>query len=387
MNKRILILLFFPIIFFGQGKKDLKTNKLFDGPYIFIKENKLIEKTIKNGKVYSTIINSKSYDTVFDPEKSTFTKVKKIVALSDIHGQYDLAVELLKNNKIIDKKLNWNFGKGHLVIVGDIFDRGDKINEVLWLIYKLEIQAEKKGGKVHFLLGNHEFMVLQKDLRYINKKYKITTKLLGLEYNELYGNQTVLGRWLRSKSTIIKINDNIFVHGGVSEEFIKKHGSDLDKLNIMMRKNIDFPKTEMKSTDFYNLYYGQKGLVWYRGYFEKYFDMYKEYLKDEDITRILNFIGSEHIVVGHCSHDEIVQLYNNKIFGVDSSIKKGEYGEVLFIKKKRFFRGDLNGKLSEFINKKIDNKNKEFLLFFFISLMILYFIYFVKEHFSKDKLK
>ena len=69
-------------------------------------------------------------------------------------------------------------------------------------------------------------------------------------------------------------------------------------------------------------------------------------------------LNSDHIIVGHCSNQEVVQLYNNKIFGVDSSIKKGKYGEVLIIKNKRFFRGTLNGKLIK-LNKyqKLDNSN------------------------------
>ena len=348
MKKSVFFLLFFTITLNGQNNKPTDIVKLSDGPYIFIKEKKLIEKTINKGIVQSKTLRNNSYDTIFYPEKSTFTTKKNIVALSDIHGQYDLAIELLKNNKIIDSKLNWNFGKGHLVIVGDVFDRGDKVNEILWLIYKLEIQAKNKGGHVHFILGNHEYMILQKDLRYINEKYKLSSKLMGLKYEELYNNQTILGRWLRSKSTIIKINDNVFVHGGVSKDFIIKNGVDFDILNLIMRKYIDFPKKEMKVMDFYDLYYGQKSLIWYRGYFKRYFDRYKENLTEKDISKILNLINSDHIVVGHCSHNEIVQLYNNKVFGVDSSIKKGKYGEVLFITKKGFFKGTLNGKLIKF---------------------------------------
>lgn len=348
MKKSVFFLLFVTITLCGQNNKVTDIVKLSDGPYIFIKEKKLIEKTINKGIVQSKTLRNNSYDTIFYPEKSTFTTKKNIVALSDIHGQYDLAIELLKNNKIIDSKLNWNFGKGHLVIVGDVFDRGDKVNEILWLIYKLEIQAKNKGGHVHFILGNHEYMILQKDLRYINEKYKLSSKLMGLKYEELYNNQTILGRWLRSKSTIIKINDNVFVHGGVSKDFIIENGVDFDILNLIMRKHIDFPKQEMKVKGFYDLYYGQKSLIWYRGYFKRYFDRYKENLTEKDISKILNLINSDHIVVGHCSHNEIVQLYNNKVFGVDSSIKKGKYGEVLFITKRGFFKGTLNGKLIKF---------------------------------------
>jgi hypothetical protein len=312
-----------------------------DGPYVFISNNKLIEKKILNGKVTSKVLEPTLYDTIFTPQKSIYKNVENIAALSDIHGQYDLAIEILKNNGIINSNLDWNFGKGHLVIVGDVFDRGPKINEMLWLLYKLEIQAKEKGGRLHFLLGNHEYMVLHKDLRYVHDRYKIATKLLGLEYDELYSNQTIIGRWLRSKSTIIKINNSIFVHGGVSEEFIAENGIDLSKTNQIMRSSIERSKQEMKSTDFYKTYYGKKSLIWYRGYFY-------DNLVDTDISKILTQVNSEHIVVGHCSNKEVVQLYDHKIFGVDSSIKKGTYGELLFIKNNQFYKGTLDGKQVKF---------------------------------------
>lgn len=340
MKKIILLLLFVPLFSIGQNAI------ISDGPYVFIEKNKLIKKSIINSEVISSSLDINSYDTLYLPEKSTYNKVKKIIALSDIHGQYDLTIELLKNNKVIDKELNWNFGKGHLVIAGDIFDRGDKVNEVLWLVYKLEIQAKNDGGRVHFVLGNHEFMVLQKDLRYIHEKYKVSSKLIGLEYDQLYGNKTVLGRWLRSKPSIIKINNNVFTHGGVSEEFLINRGVDFEKINLMMRYYIDTPFEEMNSS-IYNLYNGEKSLIWYRDYFKEY----GEDLTDADISKILKMLNTKHIVVGHCSYDQVVQLYNNKIFGVDSSIKNGKYGEVLLIKKRKFYRGTLKGELIEFKKK------------------------------------
>ena len=312
-----------------------------DGPYVFISNNKLIEKKILNGKVTSKVLEPTLYDTIFTPQKSIYKNVENIAALSDIHGQYDLAVEILKNNGIINSNFDWNFGKGHLVIVGDVFDRGPKINEMLWLLYKLEIQAKEKGGRLHFLLGNHEYMVLHKDLRYVHDRYKVSTKLLELAYDELYSNETIIGRWLRSKPTIIKINNSIFVHGGVSEEFIAENGIDLSKTNQIMRSSIERSKQEMKSTDFYKTYYGKKSLIWYRGYFY-------DNLVDTDISKILTQVNSEHIVVGHCSNKEVVQLYDHKIFGVDSSIKKGTYGELLFIKNNQFYRGTLDGKQVKF---------------------------------------
>jgi hypothetical protein len=296
----------------------------------------LIQKSIVDGDVVITQLPKNTYDTVFKVQPSIFKGVEKIATLSDIHGQFDLAVEILQNNEIIDNELNWGFEDGHLVIVGDIFDRGGKVTETLWLVYKLEQQAREAGGNLHYLLGNHEYMVLHNDLRYLHEKYPNVSGLLGVEYDDLYSNNTVLGRWLRSKHTIIKINEHLFVHGGISQDFISAAGVDFEAINDTMRKSIERSKEEMKTSDFYSTYYGSTGPIWYRGYF---YDPISEQAVDSILTRV----QSEHIVVGHCSNDEVVSRYNTKVFGVDSSIKKGEYGEILFLLDSKFYRGTKSG--------------------------------------------
>ena len=325
---------------YSQTNNNLKL--INDGPYILIKKKKLIEKKIVNGKVFSKDLNVDAYKTEYIPEKSFYKNVSKIVSLSDIHGQYDLAIQILKNNKIINENLKWSFGKGHMVIVGDVFDRGDKVTEFLWFLYYLEQQAEKAGGKVHYLLGNHEYMVLENDLRYIHKKYKRTTELLGRNIAYLFNKNTVLGRWLRSKSTIIKIDNKVFVHGGLSKKFIFDKGFDIEKSNNFLREFIQAPLFRSRGVLFdYKKHLGPDGPLWYRGYF---FDN----LKEPEIDSILKKIDVNHIIVGHCTNSKIVQLYNRKVFGVDSNIKSGQYGELLFIEDNDFSRLTSYGKNIKF---------------------------------------
>lgn len=88
------------------------------------------------------------------------------------------------------------------MLVGDFFDRGLNITECLWLIYKLEKEAEKQGGKVHFILGNHEMMNLKSELRYVRDKYHENADTLKLDYKKWYANNTELGRWLRTKMAL-----------------------------------------------------------------------------------------------------------------------------------------------------------------------------------------
>ena len=339
MRKYLTTLLLIGLVF-GQEKS------ISDGPYIFIEKNELIEKRILNAEVIIQTLDQGSYDTLYYPNLSTFNEIRKIAAFSDIHGQYDLLVRLLVNNKIVDKDLNWIFGEGHLVIVGDIFDRGDKVNEILWLVYDLESQAKERGGRVHYLLGNHEYMVLYNDLRYIHDKYHTSSKLLDLEYDQLYGNNTVLGRWIRSKPTIVKINDIIFTHAGISGDFIAYENFNIENINNKMRLSIPRLKEIRKlrragtTNKFYEIYFGGNSLIWYRGYFE-------ENLKETDILKILEIVDANHIVVGHTSNERVVQLYNNKVIGVDSGLKRGTYGELFLIKDEQFFRATLSGKLIE----------------------------------------
>src|SRR4030042_2521450 len=87
-----------------------------------------------------------------------WTGVEKIIAVGDLHGDYDNFILILKNPKVglVDDNLHWIGGKTHYVQTGDIMDRGDKAKEILDFLMRLEKEAEAAGGQVHILLGNHE---------------------------------------------------------------------------------------------------------------------------------------------------------------------------------------------------------------------------------------
>ena len=75
--------------------------------------------------------------------------------ISDIHGCFDEFQDMLK---LI------NFQKeDELYILGDIIDRGPQSAEMLWYA------TEKAPANVHFLLGNHEDMMLAAANNYYNR--------------------------------------------------------------------------------------------------------------------------------------------------------------------------------------------------------------------------
>ena len=155
--------------------------------------------------------------------RQTYKKVDSIGVLTDVHGEYKVYLNLLKAMGIIDKNLNWSFGSGHLVIAGDVFDRGDMVTEIFWHLFGLEKQAAEAGGMVHLLIGNHELMVLSRDLRFISEKYKEVERISGTKYFELYSDSSVIGNWIRKKPVMITINNLLFVHGGISIELVQKN--------------------------------------------------------------------------------------------------------------------------------------------------------------------
>jgi hypothetical protein len=263
--------------------------------------------------------------------------VPKILAVSDIHGEYEYFTDILQRSEVIDSALNWSWGDGHLVIVGDVFDRGDKVTECLWLIYRLEQQAKRFGGRVHFILGNHELMVLQGDNRYIHDRYlKGIARKSRIKHEDLYGPDMELGRWLRSKQTAIRLNGILFVHGGISPQFVED-GWTLSHINEQVREKIGLRSSQIAFDDNAKLLFGSQGPFWYRGYHYAMEDRYEQATSAE-VGNILNFYGANNIVVGHTDNGVIVTLYDKTIYDIDVDFEELASLHALLWQDNKFFK-------------------------------------------------
>ncbi len=344
----ILLFVFLPKNNFAQ-KPSFST-----GPYIFLKEDRLQVNWIDNGTSKSDKSLSPEFiesefglhlDPVLVKKKmqqtpdfyQNYKGVTELVVISDIHGQFDLMVELLRSHGVIDDKLNWSFGKGHLVINGDILGRGDKVTEALWLAYILEDQAIAAGGRLHFLLGNHELMLLENDLRYLNQKYVRTSRMMKMSVKKMHDNESVLGNWLRKRPVIISIDSLLITHAGISLEFVDRELTAHD-VNQLFYENILNPsKNRSDRSKDISFLTSPKGPIWYRGYFDE------NNINLTDLDYILDYFGSQRIIVGHTSVDMITPLFGGRVLAVDSSIKNGRGGEILIIENGELFRGSING--------------------------------------------
>jgi diadenosine tetraphosphatase ApaH/serine/threonine PP2A family protein phosphatase len=256
--------------------------------------------------------------------------VDRIFTVSDIHGEYDALVGILRKAGVVDDDLRWAWGKGHLVVLGDVFDRGGLVTECLWLIHRLEAEAEKAGGRVHYLLGNHEMMVLRGDLRYVNARYADgIVKMTRIAYPDLFGPDMELGRWLRSKPLVLKLNDIVFVHGGLAPDLVAR-GLDIPTLNKLGRASIDLSSVEVVFSEMPALLLGSTGPLWYRGYFSANNGRYTA-TTSEELDAILQFYGASSIVVGHTDIGQVMRLHDGRVFGVDVSLEDlGAYQGLLW---------------------------------------------------------
>lgn len=331
-----------------------------DGPYILYKKNQVFVKYILNdhgrklvkadsmdhsqkeslslnvatdepGKSFIVKLKKK-----LEEEKSEYKNVNKQIAISDIEGNFGPFRKLLQANNVIDANYNWTFGDGHLVLIGDFFDRGNQVTEVLWLIYSLEEKAKVAGGHVHFILGNHEIMNMNGDVRYVHSKYKENAVLLGENYVDLYGKNSELGRWLRTKNIVEKVGDILYVHGGISEE-INKLKSSLSDINEMARPLYDDSSFNYKNKKLETIY-GSTGPFWYRGYYSG-----DKIATSGQIDSTIKKFNASHISTGHTVVADTVSMWHGgKLFNTDVHHATG-HSEALLIDNGKFYRVNAMG--------------------------------------------
>lgn len=321
-----------PYAFYDESETTLNVKWLCQ-QHVVVKQQSISEPILPTC-AYTKPIAVRSANHVAVPQR---IEANKLVVLSDIHGQYQLMQRLLFANQVVDEQGNWRFADGHLIIIGDVMDRGDQVTEILWWLYQLEQQAAQSGGQLHLLLGNHETMVFYNDLRYVNTKYQQVAAALGTDYSGLFSESSVLGRWLRTKPVLVQINDMLFVHAGLHPDYLAL-GMSLAEVNEQYRQSLGIAKEQLRDVPVLNFLYGSLGPLWYRGYFRG-----ENKITEPVLAQLLQALQVKRIVVGHTSMDGVFSHFAGQVISVDSNIKRGENGELLFWQDGQLSKGTLKG--------------------------------------------
>ncbi len=191
----------------------------------------------------------------------------RTVAIADVHGAFDAMDAILQQAGLIDEDHAWTGGAAHLVIVGDLLDRGPDSRRAMDLVMALEARAREAGGRVHMILGNHEIMNLVGDLRYVSPgEYEAFAPdetaamrdaawvahvafhgapadeaAARAKFDERYPpgyfalkaafrSDGHYGQWLLQKPIAVVVNDTAFVHGGISETAARYRFDDLNRM-------------------------------------------------------------------------------------------------------------------------------------------------------------
>jgi len=308
-----------------------------------------------------------------------WTDVEKIVAVGDLHGDYKSFIKILKGTGLIDKELHWTGGKTHLVQIGDILDRGPDAKKIFDLLMRLEKEAEEAGGKAHMLIGNHEEMNIA-DVAFDREGYVTTRQFISFlpdKYREkqekkfrkkiennppketesdssldsnllpywekiideakdndkhparrayIKNFNKIYGKWILEHNVVIKINDIIFVHGGISKKFSNwklKHINNLSRIEledlrwaVINSRPTKIPPYKRK------IVFIPDGAYWYRELAQR---MNEESFQ-EDVDQILTNLKAQYMVIAHTPKivktKDDMRLYKGKIWIIDTGISE-----------------------------------------------------------------
>ena len=91
----------------------------------------------------------------------------RIIALGDVHGDFDALVEVLVEAGLSDLGCSgWLGGDATLVQTGDVADRGPRASSSNECLRRLQREAPASGGVVARLAGNHELMLAEGNTRW-----------------------------------------------------------------------------------------------------------------------------------------------------------------------------------------------------------------------------
>lgn len=325
----------------------------------------------------------------------------RVVAFGDVHGAYDDWVALLRQLGLVDDQLNWSGGDSHLISLGDLIDRGPGSRQVVELMIRLDAQAEQAGGAVHMVLGNHEVMVMTGDLGYVSaaefeafagdvsaadrdalyadyrRYHDGDEEVVRAEFErkyppgfsalrKAYSPQGELGRWLLQQPFVLKVNDKVYMHGGISgplsEESIEdlnermraELASYLDNMaalravglmpwHVLFQDHLGFLNARAQEyraanpegeADWFGplvaVFEAQKALIfdqqknpfWYRGS-----ALCHPYAESFNTERFLKRAGARQLVVGHTPvPGEVRQRMEGLVLRLDTGMLKAVYG-------------------------------------------------------------
>ena len=236
---------------------------------------------------------------------------EKIVVVGDIHADYETLLKTLQYAGLINKKMEWTGKKTHLIVIGDLVDGKNRIGDwtndsdirVIIFLEKLMSSANKVGGKVVILLGNHEFMNMAGNFSYSGLK---GIKEMGGENGRSKYFRGEFKQFAKKCYLAVQYDDWIFCHAGIAPEISKKYS--IHDLNTLLLLYL-----------FVEIISGTHGILTTREFGVDEVDCPR-------LNKTLTNYRANHMVVGHTVQKHINSLCNHKLWRVDVGLSRA-FGE------------------------------------------------------------
>lgn len=255
-----------------------------------------------------------------------FPEPERLVAIGDLHGDLSATRAALKLAGAIDGSDKWIGGKLVVVQTGDQLDRGDDERAIIDLFDALADEAERAGGRVLALNGNHETMNVQGDFRYVTEHGLhfgdvAMASPLGPSAPERFRQRAeaflpggAYAKILSRRPVVAAVGGSAFVHGGILPQHVE-YGLDRINREVMAWMAGDSPQLPAAIA-------AEDALVWTR-----------EYGGPETpevcqvVGRVLGSLNLRRIVVGHTVQKTgVTSICDGSVWRIDVGLSK-YYGD------------------------------------------------------------
>jgi hypothetical protein len=309
---------------------------------------------------------------------ATATADQRIIAVGDLHGDFDAWQTIARAAGIIDARGHWAGGRTILVQMGDITDRWADSLKIIRNLQQLQKEAPRAGGKVYVILGNHEAMNLLGDNRYttpgeyaafvdaqsaarrdrvyeanraqleafyktqtppltpeqVRAKWMAEHPLGWVEHRLAWEPSGELGQWATRNPAILKIGGTLFVHGGISAEYA---GQPLDAVNkrvaAAMTAADDSPASVLSDP---------LGPLWYRGLVMTDTEAQAEraaakppsppLTQQQELDAVLAAYGAQRMVIAHTPQKAgILITLGGRLACIDTGISRAYGGPLTWL--------------------------------------------------------
>lgn len=307
----------------------------------------------------------------------------RIVAVGDLHGDYDAWLAIARAAGLVDGRNHWAGGRTLFVQLGDIPDRGPDSLKIIQHLQRLQREARKAGGQVIVLVGNHEAMNVTGDLRYVDPgeyaafadrdserrrdayydrnresieaAYRQQTPGISaaairaawlkeaplgmIEHRLAWAPDGEVGRWVVSHPAVAKVGDTLFVHGGLSAEYARLP---LREINARVHAALLARDDSANS-----ILYDPLGPLWYRGLVAP---KLQEQLQEDsaeangkpepkdrppveqELAQVLQAYGAKRIVVGHTPSRSGIEIsHDGRLVRADTGISRHYGGQLAYV--------------------------------------------------------